>query len=290
MMKIIECPRDAMQGISKFIATEDKAKYINKLLTAGFDTIDFGSFVSSKAIPQMADTAEVLSLLDLQNSNTKLLSIIANERGAEQACLYPQINYLGFPFSVSETFQQRNTGGSIAEAVTRVKNINNLAKAHNKETVVYLSMGFGNPYGDHWDIDILHKWLDELASLGINTFSISDTVGLATNDIVNDVFTQVQSKFETLEIGAHLHSRPDNAPEKIKAAYTAGVRRFDTAIAGYGGCPMAGDGLVGNISTRTLLAFLNQQQVQTLADQQYINELEANFLALVESNENVIEH
>ncbi len=255
-MKLIECPRDAIQGLHQFIPTEKKIKYINLLLESNlFDTIDFGSFVSPKAIPQMADTAEVVRGLDLSKSNAKLLAIIANERGATEASQFEQISYLGYPFSISETFQLRNTNATIAESLERVKAIQEISEKFDKQLVIYISMGFGNPYGDEWNAEIAIKWVDELQKLGIKIFSLSDTVGVATPESITYLFENLIPKYPNLEFGAHLHTTPDTWQEKVEAAYKTGCRRFDGAILGYGGCPMAADELVGNMPMENLLTY-----------------------------------
>lgn len=261
MLKIIECPRDAMQGLKTFIPTEVKAAYLNQLLKVGFDTIDFGSFVSPKAIPQMRDTAEVLSMLDLSGSVSKLLAIVANRRGAEDACAFPEITYLGYPFSISETFQLRNTNATIAESLDRVKEIQELCIQHNKKLVLYVSMGFGNPYGDPWNVEIVQRWVDQLASLDINILQLSDTIGVANPQNISYLFSNLLPAYPQLEIGAHLHTTPQSWREKIEAAYQCGCRRFDGAIKGYGGCPMAKDDLTGNMPTENMVFyFLETQQ------------------------------
>lgn len=252
-VKLIECPRDAMQGLHDFIPTEIKVSYINQLLNCGFDTLDFGSFVSPKAIPQMRDTADVLGRLDL-NSSTKLLAIIANERGAEEACSFEEIDYLGYPFSISETFQQRNTNASIAESIKRVEAIQSLAIQSKKKLVVYLSMGFGNPYGEEWNADIVLKWSNQLYNdLGIDILALSDTIGSATIEDVAYIYKNVIPELANVEFGAHLHTRPENAKELVKVAFENGCRRFDGAIKGFGGCPMATDNLTGNMPTELML-------------------------------------
>ncbi len=255
MVKLIECPRDAMQGLHEFIPTETKAKYINTLLQVGFDTIDFGSFVSPKAIPQMKDTAEVLSLLDLRNTDTKLLAIVANMRGANDAVKYPQIDYLGYPFSISETFQIRNTNATILESLDRVKAMQALCLKHGKTLVVYLSMGFGNPYGDDWNAEIVMKWMNELAKIGVEIISLSDTIGVSTTDSIEYLFGSIIPEFSHIEIGAHLHTIISDSRAKIKAAYESGCRRFDGALKGYGGCPMAKDDLTGNMPTENVVFY-----------------------------------
>ncbi len=258
-IKLIECPRDAMQGWKTFIPTEKKIEYINSLLQVGFDTIDFGSFVSAKAIPQMADTKEVLRNLDLGIGQTKLLAIIANERGAEDAVLFDEITYLGFPFSVSETFQQRNTNSSIAESLKRVEAIQELCIKNKKQLVVYLSMGFGNPYGDAWSEEIVFEWAEKLIELDIQILSLADTVGLATAQQVERITKHLIQQLPQTEIGVHLHSTSLNWKEKLEAAYKAGCKRFDGALKGIGGCPMANDELVGNMDTEKMIAFFEEE-------------------------------
>ena len=263
-LKIIECPRDAMQGLHDFIPTETKIQYINSLLSCGFDTIDFGSFVSAKAIPQLRDTAEVLNKLELNNSTSKLLAIVANERGAQDACNFQEIQYLGFPFSVSETFQQRNTNSSIEESLIRVEAIQNLAIQNNKELVLYLSMGFGNPYGDEWNSDIVIQWSELLYSkLDIKIQALSDTIGVATNDSIEELFKALIPALPQVEFGAHLHTVQEKAKDIVKAAYNAGCRRFDSAIKGFGGCPMATDDLTGNMPTEKMLEWFNENNIHT---------------------------
>jgi hydroxymethylglutaryl-CoA lyase len=265
-MKIIECPRDAMQGLAEFIPTEKKIRYINQLLKVGFDTIDFGSFVSVKAIPQMRDTAEVFDNLDLSGVDTKLLAIIANTRGAEDASKYDGITYLGFPLSISETFQQRNTNKSIVEALNILEEIKNICLRSNKKLVTYISMGFGNPYGDPYEPALVGKFVDILVTLGSDVVSLADTIGVSSKDNVFNLFSSLSKQFPNIEIGAHLHSTPTTAREKIEAAYKAGCRRFDGAIRGFGGCPMAKDELVGNMATETILMYLEDQGVKTGLD------------------------
>jgi len=239
-VKIIECPRDAMQGIkTHFISTEKKALYINSLLKVGFDTIDFGSFVSPKAIPQMRDTAAVLSKLDVSRTTSKLLAIIANERGANDASQFEEIDYLGYPFSISENFQMRNTHKTIKESIETLENILNIADASKKEVVVYLSMGFGNPYGDPWNVEIVGNWIEKLSKMGVKTLSLSDTIGSSSPAIIEHLFSNLISAYPAIEFGAHLHTTPDKWHEKVAAAFKAGCVRFDGAIKGYGGCPMA---------------------------------------------------
>ena len=266
MVKIIECPRDAMQGLHDFIPTHLKASYINNLLKVGFDTIDFGSFVSPKAIPQLRDTAEVLNQLDLSSTKSKLLAIIANERGATDACEFEEINYLGFPFSISETFQQRNTNSSIIESLKRVANIQNLCIQKNKELVIYISMAFGNPYGDEWNSDIVMEWTKKLSDLGIKIIALSDTIGIGNKENIAYLFSSVIPEFSEVEIGAHLHTTPTSWREKIEAAYENGCKRFDGAIKGFGGCPMAADQLTGNMPTENLISFLSENNLSTHLD------------------------
>lgn len=258
-IKLTECPRDAMQGLHQFIPTELKAAYINLLLQVGFDTIDFGSFVSPKAIPQMKDTAEVLQKLDLSNTKSKLLAIVANYRGAEDAAQHREITYLGFPFSISETFQQRNANSGIAEAFDTVKRIKELCGRTNQELLVYLSMGFGNPYGDDWNPEIVAQWTEKLVNEGINIIALADTVGVATPQQIKDIYPNLCAQFPSTEFGIHLHATPDAWYGKIEAAYQSGCKRFDTALKGYGGCPMAKDELTGNIATENLIEYLQTQ-------------------------------
>ena len=256
MIKIIECPRDAMQGIKKFIPTEQKITYLNKLLKVGFDTLDFGSFVSPKAIPQMRDTADVLKGLDL-DTTTKLLAIVANTRGAAQACEFEEIRYLGYPFSISETFQLRNTNATIEDSLGRLMRIKELADQAGKEVVVYLSMGFGNPYGDPWNVDIVAHWVEQLSQRGFSILQLSDTIGVATPDSIAYLFSGLIPQYPNIEIGAHLHTKPNEWEAKIQAAYSNGCKRFDGAFKGYGGCPMAKDDLTGNMPTEQILHFFN---------------------------------
>lgn len=262
-IKLIECPRDAMQGWKSFIPTEKKIEYINSLLKVGFDTIDFGSFVSPKAIPQMADTTEVLKGLQLEKSNSKLLAIIANERGAHDAVVFDEINYLGFPFSVSETFQQRNTNSSIEESLERVEEIQNLCIKTDKELVVYISMGFGNPYGDLYDEDLVFEWVNKLVAMDIGIISLADTVGVASPEQVYDVTSYLVESLPGTEIGVHLHSTPQNWEEKLEAAVKAGCKRFDGALKGIGGCPMADDELVGNMNSELMIQYFEEKQLLT---------------------------
>jgi hydroxymethylglutaryl-CoA lyase len=263
-VKIIECPRDAMQGIkSHFIPTEAKAQYINALLNVGFDTIDFGSFVSPKAIPQMRDTAQVLSKLDLSKTDSKLLAIVANIRGAGEASQFEEINYLGYPFSISENFQMRNTGKTIVESIVILDAILNISVKTNKKVVVYMSMGFGNPYGNPWNVEIVSEWTAQLSKMGVEILSLSDTVGSSTPKIIDYLFSNLIPLYPTIEFGAHLHTTPTTWFEKVDAAYKAGCNRFDGAIRGYGGCPMAKDTLTGNMPTEKLISYFNQQKANT---------------------------
>jgi hydroxymethylglutaryl-CoA lyase len=269
-MKITECPRDAMQGIKQFIPTELKVEYLNQLLKVGFDTIDFGSFVSPKAIPQMQDTAAVLKQLDLSSTRSKLLAIIANTRGAEDACAFNEITYLGFPFSISETFQQRNTNSSIAESLTRVEEIQNLSLKHNKKLLVYISMAFGNPYGDEWNSDIVIKWTKKLSEMGIKHIALADTIGCSDPQNITYLFSHLIPEFKNVEIGAHLHSTKEKAMEKIEAAWKSGCRSFDVAIHGFGGCPMAKEDLTGNMATEDLEQFAKNNGIKLDLDHEQL--------------------
>jgi hydroxymethylglutaryl-CoA lyase len=264
-IKIIECPRDAMQGIKTFIPTSRKVAYIQSLLRVGFDTIDFGSFVSPKAIPQMQDTAEVLDQLDLSQTQSKLLAIIANTQGATMASAHKEIQYLGFPFSISENFQMRNTHKTIPESLITLQEILEIAYKSKKEVVAYLSMGFGNPYGDPWNVDIVGEWTQKLVNMGVKIVSLSDTVGSSTPEVINYLFSNLIPKYPNIEFGAHLHTTPDKWFEKIDAAYKAGCRRYDGAIQGFGGCPMATDNLTGNMPTEKLLSYFTTQKENTNA-------------------------
>lgn len=246
-----------MQGIDEFIPTENKVRYLNQLLKVGFDTIDFGSFVSPKVIPQMKDTSTVYRGLDLEHTRSKLLAIVANQRGAQEASLFEKIYYLGFPLSISETFQRRNTNMSVDAAVGTLESIKNICLQTNKQLVVYISMGFGNPYGDQYHVDLVSQFVRDMHALGADVISIADTVGMATVDEVSDLFNALIPAFPEVEIGVHLHARAEEAHGKILAAYEAGCRRFDGALKGYGGCPMANDSLVGNIPTETLISALD---------------------------------
>lgn len=262
-VKIIECPRDAMQGIKTFIPTQKKITYLQSLLRVGFDTIDFGSFVSPKAIPQMQDTAEVLARLDLSDTKSKLLAIIANTKGAGLAAVHKEIHYLGFPFSISENFQMRNTHKSIAESIVTLNEILEIADKTNKEVVAYLSMGFGNPYGDPWSVDIVADWTQKLSDMGVKILSLSDTVGSSTPEIIDYLFSNLIPKYPGIEFGAHLHTTPLKWHEKVDSAYKAGCRRFDGAIQGFGGCPMAKDDLTGNMPTEKMLSYFTTHKISS---------------------------
>lgn len=263
-IKIIECPRDAMQGIkTHFIPTELKASYINSLLKVGFDTVDFGSFVSPKAIPQMRDTAQVLSKLELSSTKSKLLAIVANVRGATDASQFEEIDYLGYPFSISENFQMRNTHKTIAQSIDVLQEILEIASKSKKEVVAYLSMGFGNPYGDPWNVGIVSEWTEKLSSMGVKILSLSDTVGSSTPEVISYLFSHLIPKYPKIEFGAHLHTTPTKWHEKIDAAYKSGCSRFDGAIKGYGGCPMAKDELTGNMPTEKIISYFTEQKAIT---------------------------
>ena len=260
-MKIIECPRDAMQGIKDFIPTAQKVAYLNSLLKVGFDTLDFGSFVSPKYIPQMRDTANVVSQLD--DSDTRLLSIVANQRGADEACSFERIDYLGYPFSVSENFQKRNTNKSIEQSLCLVEQLQNTCVKHHKSLVVYISMAFGNSYGEYWHEDIVAKWSEKLSDLDIKIIALSDTIGVSNPDNIRLLFSLLSNEFPQIEWGAHLHTHLESWREKVEAAYNSGCRRFDGAIKGYGGCPMSKDDLVGNMPTEKLLSFTQEKKIET---------------------------
>lgn len=265
-IKIIECPRDAMQGIKPFIPTSQKVQYLQSLLRVGFDTLDFGSFVSPKAIPQMQDTAEVLSHLDLSKTRTKLLAIVANVRGAKAAAAFDEIEFLGFPFSISENFQMRNTHKTINESEEILKDILQVADQHHKKVVVYLSMAFGNPYGDPWDVDIVAGWTERLHKMGVQILSLSDTVGTSNASSIAYLFSNLIPAYTSVEFGAHLHTHPASWHEKVEAAFEAGCMRFDGAIRGFGGCPMAKDELTGNMPTEKLLSYFTTKKIQTNLD------------------------
>lgn len=271
-MKLIECPRDAMQGLHDFIPTDIKIKYINKLLEVGFDTIDFGSFVSPKAIPQMRDTAQVLDGLELSSTRSKLLAIVANVRGASDACQFDEIQYLGYPLSLSETFQQRNTNRSIESALSDLAEMQELAQSHEKTLVVYLSMGFGNPYGDPYEIDDVGSFVEKLDEMEVDVISLADTIGVSEPGIIEALFSSLIPKFPHIEFGAHLHSTPDTISEKVEAAFMAGCRRMDGAIKGFGGCPMAKDDLTGNMATEVMQGWLHKKGVETGIHQKKLEE------------------
>jgi len=270
--KLIECPRDAMQGLKNFIPTEKKIEYINSLLKVGFDTIDFGSFVSARAIPQMADTREVVRSLESGVNNSKLLAIVANLRGAEEASAFDQITYLGFPFSVSETFQQRNTNSSIEESLKRVEEIQNLCINKNKKLVIYISMAFGNPYGDLYDEDIVFNWVEKLVEMDIDIISLADTVGVSTPEQVYDMTSYLAESLPATEIGVHLHSTFENWQQKLDAAAKAGCNRFDGALKGIGGCPMANDELVGNMNTEWMISYFEKNNIATGLNREALEE------------------
>ena len=265
-MKIIECPRDAMQGLHDFIPTAEKARYLNALLQVGFDSLDFGSFVSPKAIPQMRDTADVLAQLNLEDTRTKLLAIVANKRGALSAASFPEISVLGYPFSISETFQLRNTNATIEESLDRVKVIQEICTQNDKTLLIYISMGFGNPYGDYWNVEIVQKWVEQLAKLDITIFQLSDTIGVAEPANIQYLFKDLIPANPTIEIGAHFHTTPTTWEEKVAAAYESGCKRFDGTIRGFGGCPMAQNKLVGNMPSENLIAFAKEKNISTGLD------------------------
>ncbi|GAB2581381.1 hydroxymethylglutaryl-CoA lyase [Spirosoma areae] len=267
-MKLVECPRDAMQGLTHFVPTDLKIRYLNALLQVGFDTLDFGSFVSPKAIPQLRDTAEVLAGLDLFTTQTKLLAIVANRRGAEQAVSHPHIRYVGFPLSLSETFQQRNTNKTIEQAFAEVADIQNLCVGAGKELVVYLSMGFGNPYGDPYSPDLVGEFVARLVDTGIGIIAPSDTVGSSTPEAIETLFRHLINTFSGVEFGAHLHARPGETDAKVRAALRAGVRRLDGALRGFGGCPMAADDLTGNLPTEEIMQTLTSEGVALSINQE----------------------
>jgi hydroxymethylglutaryl-CoA lyase len=260
-IQLVECPRDAMQGLHNFIPTSQKIKYINQLLNVGFHTLDFGSFVSPKVIPQLADTAEVLASLNLSQTQTNLLAIVANLRGATQAAAYPEIQYIGFPFSISETFQLRNTNASIADSFETVKQMQELCLKNNKILVIYISMGFGNPYGDPWNTEIAEQWVAEMDAIDVQIVSLSDTIGIANPNSISYLFSNLIPRFPQITFGAHLHTTPDTWKEKIEAAFLSGCKRYDGAIKGFGGCPMATDELTGNMPTENLISFFEEKGI-----------------------------
>lgn len=275
MIRLIECPRDAMQGLKDFIPTDTKAAYINQLLKVGFDSIDFGSFVSPKAIPQMRDTAEVLKKLNLNNTTSKLLAIVANQRGAEDAAAFSEITYLGYPFSISETFQLRNTNATIEESLDRVEEIQAICTRSKKTLVLYISMGFGNPYGDPWNVEIVQKWVERLTNMGITIFQLSDTIGVASPESISYLFRNLIPAYPALEFGGHFHTTPHTWKEKVVAAYENGCRRFDGAIKGFGGCPMAKDDLTGNMPTENMIDyFVDNQEIGSIDLKAFSNALQ----------------
>ncbi|MCB9231861.1 MAG: hydroxymethylglutaryl-CoA lyase [Bacteroidia bacterium] len=272
MLKMIECPRDAMQGLPDFVPTELKARYINALLKVGFDTLDFGSFVSPKAIPQLRDTAEVLSQLDLSATQTKLLAIVANQRGAEDVCRFAEIDFLGYPFSISEIFQLRNTQKTIAESLNLVQAMQELVLKNGKKLVIYISMGFGNPYGEAWSPDLAAHWVEKMADLGVEIISLADTIGCAHPESIAHLFSSLIPRFPGVEIGAHFHSTPETRIEKLEAAWNNGCRRIDSALNGFGGCPFAEDDLVGNIATESVIEFLQAKNIPSGLDKSALHE------------------
>ena len=261
LIKVVECSRDAMQGIKNWIPSKDKISYLQSVLSVGFDVVDFGSFVSPTAIPQLRDTGYVLDNLDLSLTKSKLLAIVANVRGATDACSFSQIDYLGYPFSISENFQMRNTNKSIKESIIELESIINLTEIHNKNIVVYLSMGFGNPYGDHWNYEIVESWIDLLSQMNIKNISLSDTIGSAKESDILQIFSNSVLKYPEIEFGAHFHTKPDQWYNKINAAYSSGCRVFDGAIQGFGGCPMAKDDLTGNFPTEKIITYFNSKKI-----------------------------
>jgi hydroxymethylglutaryl-CoA lyase len=280
MIDLIECPRDAMQGFARQIPTATKIAYLNQLLRVGFHTLDFGSFVSPKAVPQMADTAEVLAGLDLGATDTRLLAIVANQRGVEAACQHPEIHYLGYPFSLSETFQQRNTHHSLAQSLELVKAIQAEASHHQKELVVYLSMAFGNPYGDPWNVELVEAWTEKMVALGIKTIALADTVGSAEEETIRTLFGTLLRRFPQVTLGAHFHAQPHTRTSKVMAAWEAGCRRFDVAMQGFGGCPFAKDELVGNIATESIVSFCQSRNIETGLQVEAFNQASAQALAV----------
>ena len=280
-MKLIECPRDAWQGHHPFIPTKKKIEYLNKLLQVGFDTLDYGSFVSAKAMPQVSDTAAIIPKLDLSTTSTKLLAIVANERGAMEACAFEQITYLGYPFSISETFQLRNTNSSVEESLQRVDAIQSLCIKNNKKLVIYISMGFGNPYGDLWNPDVVLHWVKKISEYGVKIFSLSDTVGLAKTDDIKSLFKHLIPTHPDLEFGAHFHTKPEEWKAKIDTAYDAGCRRFDGAMLGYGGCPLAQDDLVGNMPMEKLIDYTTEKNEYALLNLKALSDAREMFLHLI---------
>ncbi len=269
MIKLTECPRDAMQGIKEFIPTQLKIEYLDKILKVGFDVVDIGSFVSPKAIPQMADTKEVLRKIDFKNSSSKLLTIVANRRGAEEAVQYDEVTYLGFPFSISETFQKRNINSTIQESLKRLDQVQNLCLKHNKKMMTYLSMAFGNPYEDEWSPYIVAHWAEKLMTeFNVKNLALSDTIGVSNSKTIANLFNKVIPEFPEVNIGAHLHTTPTTWEEKIEAAISSGCNSFDSAIRGYGGCPMAKDVLTGNMATENILYYLNKNKIAHNLDEE----------------------
>ena len=262
-IKIVECSRDAMQGIKQWIPSKIKLDYLQSVLSVGFDVVDFGSFVSKRAIPQMSDSAFIIDNLDLSNTKSKLLAIVANERGALDACNHSSLSFLGFPFSISEIFQMRNTNKNINESFEELKRIKDIAEKNNKKLIVYLSMGFGNPYGEPWNYQIVEKWIEKLSSLKIEIISLSDTIGTADPDDIHNIFSNLIPNYKHIEFGAHFHTKPDEWFKKIDSAYNAGCRRFDGAIQGFGGCPMAKDELTGNLPTEKVISYFNSINKKT---------------------------
>jgi|TARA_B110000305_G_scaffold134917_1_gene150622 hydroxymethylglutaryl-CoA lyase len=260
-VKIIECPRDAMQSIKTFIPTLTKLSYLQTVVDVGFDVVDIGSFVSPKAIPQLSDTSIIIDSIDLSKSISKLLVIVANKKGALKASEFDKVSYLGYPFSISENFQMRNTNKTINDSENELKEIISIANGSNKKVVVYLSMCFGNPYGDPWNLNIVNHWIDKLSQMGVDIISLSDTIGTSNKDSISSIFSSVLDNYKHIEFGAHLHSDPNTWYEKMQSAYEAGCRRFDGAIKGFGGCPMASDELVGNMPTEKIISFLNANKI-----------------------------
>ena len=271
-VKIVECPRDAMQSIMTFIPTKIKLNYLQNVVDVGFDIVDIGSFVSQKTIPQLSDTKDIIDLIDISNSESKLLTIVANKKGAENASSFEKISFIGYPFSISESFQIRNTNKTIKESVDELDNILSISDKANKEVVVYLSMCFGNPYGDPWDLDIVNEWVLKLSKMGVNTISLSDTIGSSNPESISSIFGSVFKNHNNIEFGAHLHSEPKTSYNKIKSAFEAGCRRFDGVIKGFGGCPMASNELVGNIPTEELISFLQKKKLSIKINSSKIEE------------------
>lgn len=272
MVKIIECPRDGMQGITKFIPTEQKIEYINSLLKVGFDTIDFGSFVSPRAIPQLKDTAEVIAGLDMHNTNSKLLAIVANTIGGELAARFDEITYLGFPFSISPSFLRKNINSTIAKSIVTTNKLLNICEKNHKILVVYISMAFGNPYGDAWNSEIVEEWVDILSKLGVKIIALSDTIGDSKPENIYSIFADVIPKYPEVEFGFHLHTTEATWHEKVDAAYKAGCRRFDTVLNGMGGCPMSGKEMIANLKTSNFFQYLEENNKPFNIDKNAFNE------------------